>query len=65
MQKKKAWKAEQKLHTRYSNFNTAAEGKAKYFIEQEALETLETEEDCYYKCKFCLVTKHQFDFEFL
>ena len=44
--KKKAWNTEPKLHTRYSKLNKAAEGKAKEFIEQEALETLETEEDC-------------------
>ena len=58
--KKKAWKTESKLHTRYSKLNEAAEGKAKEFIEQEALETLETEEDCYYKCEFCsVVTRRQ------
>ena len=51
--KKKAWKTESKLHTRYSKLNKAAEGKAKKFIEQEALETLETDEDCYYKYEFC------------
>ena len=56
--KKKAWKTESKLHTRYSKINKAAEGKAKKFIEQEALENLETEEDGYYKCEFCsVVTK--------
>ena len=38
--------------TRYSKLNEAAEGKAKEFIEPEVLETLETEEDCYYKCEF-------------
>ena len=56
--KNKAWKRESKLHTRYSKINKAAEGKAKKFIEQEALENLETEEDGYYKCEFCsVVTK--------
>ena len=53
--KKKGWKTESKLHTRYSKLSKAAEGKAKEFIEQEALETLETEEDCYYKCEFCSI----------
>ena len=51
--KKKAWKTESKLHTRYSKLDKAAEGKAKEFIKQGALETLETEEDCYYKYEFC------------
>ena len=56
--KKKAWKTESKLHTRYSKINKAAERKAKKFLEQEALENLETEEDGYYKCEFCsIVTK--------
>ena len=40
--KKKAQKTESKLHTRYSELNKPAEGKGKEFIEQEALETLET-----------------------
>ena len=48
--KKKAWETESKLHTRYSKLNKAAEGNAKEFIEQDALETLEIEEDCYHKC---------------
>ena len=47
---------------RYSKPNNAAEGKAKEFIQPEALETLETEEDCYCKCEFCsVVTRRQFD----
>ena len=58
--KKKAWKIEPKLHTRYSKLNKAAEGKVKEFIDQEALETLETEEDCYHKCELCsVVTRRQ------
>ena len=47
---------------RYSKPNNAAEGNAKEFIQPEALETLETEEDCYCKCEFCsVVTRRQFD----
>ena len=48
--KKKAWKTESKLHKRYSKLNKAAKEKAKEFIAQQALETLETEENCSYKC---------------
>ena len=54
--KMKAWKAESKLRTRYGKLNKAAEGKAKKVIEQRAFETLEIEEDCYYKCEFCSIT---------
>ena len=58
--KKKAWKTESKLHTIYSKLNKATEGKAKEFIEQETLETLEIEEDSYYKCELCsVVTRRQ------
>ena len=45
--KKKAWKTESKLHKRYSKLNKAAKEKAKEFIAQQALETLEIEENCY------------------
>ena len=58
--KKKAWKTESKLHTKYCTLNKAAEGKPKVFIKQEALETLEAENHCYYKCEFCsVVTRRQ------
>ena len=56
----KAFQDAKKLRKRYSKLNKAAEAKVKEFIEQQALETLETKEDCSYKCEFCsVVTRHQ------
>ena len=56
----KAFQDAKKLRKRYSKLNKAAEAKVKEFIEQQALETLATKEDCYYKCEFCsVVTRHQ------
>ena len=55
MQSRKLGKQNRSYTQNTANLIKKAEANAKEFIEQEALETLETEKDCYYKCEFYLV----------